>query len=104
MKGKPGKGRLRKRTRRSPAWAVVAGVVLVGTAVALAYGAWRRPSRPPAALEVTGAPALRASPERIDLGDVRLGQTVQVAVELANVGDQTLRLSQEPWIEVVEGC
>jgi hypothetical protein len=53
---------------------------------------------------VTGAPRLSADKPAIDLGDVRLGQTVQAGFTIANTGGQTLRLGQAPAIEVVEGC
>ncbi len=102
MKGKTGKRR-RQAASRNPIWVVLAGLLLVAAAVGLAFGAARRPSAR-ATLEVTGAPRLKVSPEKVDLGDLRLGRQVQVDIELANVGDQPLRLSQEPWVEVVEGC
>ena len=54
--------------------------------------------------EVTGAPKLKADREKIDLGDVKLGSTVQTAFELTNVGDQALKITGEPFVEVVEGC
>jgi hypothetical protein len=65
---------------------------------------WRDQNRPAAALEVAGRPSLKANQETVDLGDVRLGQTVEASFELANVGDQSLRFSESPYIEVVEGC
>jgi hypothetical protein len=42
--------------------------------------------------------------EKVDLGIVKLGQTVDVKFKLTNVGDQTLRFSKAPYIEVLEGC
>jgi hypothetical protein len=42
--------------------------------------------------------------EKVDLGEVKLGKTVEVSFELTNVGDQTLRFSEQPFIEVKEGC
>ena len=61
-------------------------------------------SQPLAAIEVHGAPSLKADQEQIDLGNVSLGQTVQVSFRLTNVGDQPLRFSEKPYIEVVKGC
>jgi Lon protease-like protein len=57
-----------------------------------------------AAIEVSGQPRLRVDRELIDLGDVRLGQAVEVAFVLTNVGDQPLRVTDAPYAEVVEGC
>src|SRR5512145_3055529 len=54
--------------------------------------------------QVTGAPALQVDQEKIDLGNVPLGQTVSVKFDVANVGDQPLRFTQKPYITVVEGC
>ncbi len=54
--------------------------------------------------EAKGAPKLKADRDKIDLGDVKLGQTVQTAFELTNAGDQPLRFTDKPFIEVVEGC
>ena len=78
------------------------GALLIAVAVLVGVGAAQRGQR--AAIEVTGQPRLKVDRESIDLGDVRLGQTVQVAFVLTNVGDQALRLTQEPYIEVIEGC
>ena len=94
--------RRRQPPRRTPIWIVVGGVLLLLAAAGMTLAAWWRPAR--VAPEVTGAPALRASPENTDLGDVRLGRQMQVDFRVTNVGDQPLRLAEEPWIEVVEGC
>lgn len=59
---------------------------------------------PPAAIEVTGAPSLKVDQEKIDLGEVRLGKTVNVSFKLTNVGDQPLIIEENPYVEVVEGC
>ena len=42
--------------------------------------------------------------EKVDLGNVKLGQTVEVKFTLTNVGDKTLRFSKTPYVEVLEGC
>ena len=86
------------------------GLVTVGGLVLLAaaaiafwsYGGSRPiPNFTPA---VKGAPRLRADKQKIDLGDVKLGQTVQASFEIVNVGDRTLQLTEVPFVEVVEGC
>jgi hypothetical protein len=55
-------------------------------------------------VEVTGAPRLKLDRQQVDLGDVRLGETVEVSFQLANAGDQTLWLTEAPYVQVVEGC
>ena len=93
----------KRHTRNNPLLPLIvalAGVALVGLAF---WGLRSKPSSN-ANIEVTGAPSLKADRERVDLGDVKLGKTVEVAFQLTNVGDQTLRFTQAPFVEVVEGC
>ena len=92
----------RKPGARSGALApAAAGIVLLGLA---AFALWRGASTPKAAPEVTGAPKLKVDKSDVDLGDVQLGQTVEVAFELTNAGDRQLRFTDVPFVEVVEGC
>jgi hypothetical protein len=42
--------------------------------------------------------------EQVDLGNIPLGQTVEVTFNVANVGDQQLRFTEAPYVELVEGC
>ncbi len=95
--------RRRRSAQQKVIWIVLGGLVLIAGAVGLALGAGRKPTAR-ATPEVTGAPALKASPAKIDLGNVHLGRQVQVDITLTNVGDQQLRLQEAPWVEVVEGC
>ena len=78
---------------------IVAGLVLIVAAVTSGNN-----DAPPAAPLVTGAPALQVDKEKVDFGNVTLGQTVEVKFEVANVGDQPLRFKEKPYVEVVEGC
>jgi hypothetical protein len=84
-----------------PLAAVLGGVLLIGLA---AFAAWRGQATPKPAPEVTGSARLKVDREQVDLGDVRLGQTVEVSFQLSNVGDQALRFTTPPYVEVVEGC
>jgi hypothetical protein len=91
-----------QQTKKFPLWLpliIVAGVVLI--AVALISGSQATSATAP---QVNGGPALHVDREKIDLGDVPLGETVNVKFEVTNVGDQPLRFSQKPYIEVIEGC
>jgi hypothetical protein len=42
--------------------------------------------------------------EKIDYGYVPFGESRSFAIQVTNTGDGTLRLQDEPYIEVVEGC
>jgi hypothetical protein len=94
----------KKRQRRNNSWLpillAVAGVALV----ALAAWGLRDKEADIADIEVSGTPALKVDKEKVDLGDVKVGQMVEVSFRLSNAGDQTLRFAEAPYIEVVEGC
>jgi hypothetical protein len=93
--------RLAKKRRVQRTWLFLSlgGIILIGIAFLLAG----KP-QPKAAIEVTGAPSLKVDKEQVDLGDEKLGSTVKVSFLLTNVGDQPLRFSKDPYVEVVEGC
>ncbi len=55
-------------------------------------------------VEVRGQPRLRAVPASIDLGEVKLNTPKTFQIALTNVGDEPLKLTEEPYLEVVEGC
>lgn len=82
-------------------------ILLFAGGVLLVIGAvyvLNKPSQPKAAIEVSGTPSLKVDQEKVDLGKVKLGQTVEVKFKIMNVGDQTLRFSKAPYVEVLEGC
>ncbi len=80
---------------------IVAGVALVVVALISTSGSQPASTVTP---QVNGAPALQVDKEKVDFGDVKLGQTVEAKFEVANVGDQPLLFQEAPYIEVVEGC
>ena len=86
-------------------WPVVliAGGILL---VALAYFALRDDSQPQSDVQpqVTGAPAISVEPQRIDMGEVKLGTPVKASFVVTNIGDQALKFTEAPYIELVEGC
>ena len=95
----------RAPARQGPAWGPLAflagGVALLGVAL---FALLRPGAGGGAPLEVQGAPRLKVDREVIDFGDVRLGEWVQADFRVTNVGDQPLRFSETPWVELVEGC
>jgi hypothetical protein len=78
-----------------------AGLLMLVGVLWVAFGSSRGGK---AAVEVTGAPSLKVDRQKVDLGQVKLGKPVEVKFELANVGDQTLWLTEAPFVQVVEGC
>lgn len=51
-----------------------------------------------------GTPALVVDQDRIDYGDVKLDTPLAFTIKVTNTGDGDLRFTQDPYIEVVEGC
>jgi hypothetical protein len=88
---------------RGPLLLAAVGVVVLGLVAVLA---WRASAQAASAGpgRASGSPSLKADRTRVDLGDVRLGETVSVSFELTNTGTGPLRFSEAPWVEVVEGC
>jgi hypothetical protein len=83
---------MHRRSFRRGAW-LIGLILLIGCAAAPAFTP-----------EVIGAPKLKVDKESIDLGDRKVGQPVSVSFEITNVGDQPLRFSEAPYIEVAAGC
>ncbi|MGE5221881.1 MAG: hypothetical protein ACM3PY_05565 [Omnitrophica WOR_2 bacterium] len=93
--------RKRQKQLKSLSMMSVGGLLLILLAVFMIKA---NQPEPKAAIEVKGSPSLKVDRENVDLGKVRLGNTVDVAFTLTNVGDQPLTLAELPYIEVVEGC
>jgi multidrug efflux pump subunit AcrA (membrane-fusion protein) len=82
-------------------------LLLIGGGILLIAGALFavfRNQKPVATVEVVGAPKLKVDQEMVNLGNVTLGKTVEVTFQLTNVGDEPLRFSEAPYIEIIEGC
>jgi hypothetical protein len=77
---------------------VLLGVAVIAAALVFANQAARQ--------ENAGmvGPRLSVDQEVIDFGQVKMGQPVSAEFTLTNTGDSDLRLTKEPYIEVVEGC
>lgn len=101
---KPSKKVVAQQKSKPPVWLwglIAAGVALIAF---VAVQAISSNSTPPPTPLVTGGPALQVDKENVDLGDVKLGQTVEAKFEVTNVGDQPLRFTKKPYVEVIEGC
>jgi hypothetical protein len=51
-----------------------------------------------------GAPVISVDQKNIDYGYVKFGENRQFSLKITNSGDGTLRFSEKPYIEVLEGC
>ena len=58
----------------------------------------------PTLIKVSGQPSLKVNQELIDYGDVKLNTNLTFDLQLTNVGDQALKISETPYVEVKEGC
>ena len=80
----------------------IASVVLLAGLVTWHF--YPRQSPLSAAAPYQGGPRLAVATESIDFGPVRFDKVVLARFLLRNVGDQPLRVSANPPVEVVEGC
>ncbi len=85
-----------------PVWLMVGGISLILVAVVVSL---RSIGREKADIEVTGAPKIKVEQDVYDYGTVKLGGVpIRTVVRVTNVGDETLRFTEAPYIEVLEGC
>ncbi len=85
---------------KPPLFLILGGFVIIVIALLFAFQKKSVSFTP----EVIGQASLKTDKEVVDLGDVKLGQTVNVSFDLENVGDVPLRFTSVPTIEVKEGC
>lgn len=83
-------------------WAISAGLLLVASAVFIFVQNTSRIN--PDLIEVQGRPAIKVDQELIDYGYKKWNTNLAFEIEVTNVGDQTLRFSENPYVEVLEGC
>jgi hypothetical protein len=96
------KPKSRKKRSLVPLWLALGGLALVLLAGwAILNG---NPPQPKAVVVVKGAPRLQVEKDVIDHGDLKLGNPIKDEVRVTNIGDQPLRFSAAPYIEVKEGC
>lgn len=102
-----GKRSRRRASNRAPSYLpliiALGGLLLVGAAL---FAFWRaqQPASPSAPIKVSGRPSLEVDRDFVDFGEVPLGEIVSVDFNLANVGDEPLKFTAKPYVEVVEGC
>jgi hypothetical protein len=94
--------RQHKRKRQQLIWAISAGLLLVISAVYIFVDNARRIN--PELIEVQGQPAIRVDQELIDYGYKTWNTNLTFDIKVTNVGNQTLRFSETPYVEVLEGC
>jgi hypothetical protein len=52
----------------------------------------------------SGTPSIAVDQQKIDFGDVKFDTEKIFAFKVTNTGNGTLRFTEDPYIEVVEGC
>lgn len=87
-----------KRSNSIPLLALAGGIVLVVAGVLFAMQGRRSPA------EGNGIPDIDVSPGMIEYGDVKLDTPLTFKIDVTNKGDGTLRIEDEPYLEVLEGC
>lgn len=94
----------KKAQQRRRTMAVVMGVVglaIVGIAALLLTRSGTPANYTP---EYAGGPRLALEQDSYDYGYVQLGTTITTDVKIENVGDEPLKISEIPVVEVREGC
>ncbi len=93
--------------RRRQKQLMTVGLLALGGLILVAMTAFLINNNKPASkvqVDVKGSPRLKVDKDQVDLGKVALGNTVSVDFTLSNTGDQPLKLSEQPYIDVIEGC
>ena len=87
---------------------MLAGILVVGAGIALAIFSLGSAGRGTPSLKVG---QLQASPKatidglKVDFSVMKLGgESASVVVNLTNTGDGAIRFTEEPYVEVAEGC
>ena len=89
-----------------PAWLVLLGILLAGVAALFAWSYIDSNNKASTLvpIQAQGRAKFVADKAQINLGNVKLGETAQAEFKISNAGDQPLRFTQVPIIQVVEGC
>lgn len=84
----------KQRNKSILAWLVVAGLLLVGTAIVLAVQGQTG----------GGTPVLAVEQKQIDFGTVKNYTKKTFSFTVTNTGTGTLRFREKPYVQVLEGC
>jgi len=95
--------RQKKRQRNTLIMLIAGGLLLITAGIFIAKDTLEN-RVDPTLIEVSGQPSLKVDQELIDYGDVKLNTNLTFALQLTNVGDEPLKISEEPYVEVREGC
>jgi hypothetical protein len=94
---------LKKQKHKRIIIMIAGGLLLFVSGFFVSKNIWENMADP-ALIEVSGRPSLEVDKELIDFGDVKLNTNLTFDLRLTNVGDEPLRISEAPYVEVVEGC
>lgn len=103
LKARRQESRRKKQRRNTLILLIAGGLLLIGAGVSFAKNALDNRADP-SLIEVGGQPSLKVDQELIDYGDVKLNTRLTFALNLTNVGDEPLKISEDPYVEVKEGC
>ena len=84
-----------------PLWVYLTGLVLVLVSI---WAMTINNQQTKADIVVKGEPRLKIEKTVIDRGNVKLGTPVRDDIRVTNIGDQPLRFTEAPYVEVLEGC
>ncbi len=93
----------KKRQRNILIILATGGILLITAGVSIAKNIAANKADP-SLVEVSGQPSLKVDQELIDYGDVKLDTNLTFTLALTNIGNQPLKISEAPYVEVMEGC
>lgn len=94
---------MKKKRKRSITLLAIGSIILVISGTVIGFSSWKnRPN--PELVTVSGQPSLAVDQELIEYGDVKFNTPKTFAVTLTNIGDEPLKISDAPYVEVREGC
>lgn len=102
MSKKLRKQRQQKKNRQKLVWTIGAGALVI---LSVLFPLVKNANRiNPELVEVEGRPAIKVDQEMIDYGYKKWNTNLTFDIKVTNIGDQTLRFSETPYVEVLEGC
>jgi len=79
-------------------WFILGGALVLLAVIAGVVFSWMRPPTP------SGSPRAEIDKSEIDFGDVSFEKPVEAVFTVKNVGDAPLRILNEPYTELLQGC